>query len=361
MNVIIVIGHRKRRKLRELLKVTQKAMMKESLSLWIEKPGEVSLREEKIGAPSEGEILVRGFFSALSHGTERLIYLGQVEENISLDLSIPSLGRQLSFPLKYGYSNAGVIEEIGKGVDKSLMSKKVFSFQPHQSYFLARLEEVFLINPQVDLEDASLYPSVETAFALFLDGNPHIGEFVLILGQGSIGLLLTALLSRTGALIVSADPYSKRRELSRNFGAFLSLDPYSEDFRGECLELTEGRGFDLIFEVSGNPDALSSAFSVAAFEADIIVGSWYGKRPVTLGTAFHRSRFRLRSSQVSTLPSVLSKCWSKERRSKAAWKFLEEMNLKSLISHHLPLERAAEAFKLLEKPSPELVQIVFNL
>jgi 2-desacetyl-2-hydroxyethyl bacteriochlorophyllide A dehydrogenase len=335
--------------------------MKKSLSLWIEKPGQVSLREEKIGDPSEGEILVRGLFSALSHGTEKLIYLGQIEENLSLDLAIPSLGGQLSFPLKYGYSNAGVIEEIGKGVDKSLVGKKVFSFQPHQSYFVARLEEVFLLNPQVDLEAASLFPSVETAFTLLLDGTTRTGEFVLILGQGSIGLLLTALLSRTGVCIISADPYLKRRELSKSFGAFLSLDPYSENFQRECLELTGARGFDLIFEASGNPEALSLAFSVAAFEADIIVGSWYGKRPLNLGTTFHRGRFRLISSQVSTLPSVLSKRWSKERRSKVVWKLLEEMNVKSLISHRLPLEKGVETYKLLENPSPELVQIVFTL
>jgi len=335
--------------------------MKKSLSLWIEKPGEVSLREEEIRGPSEGEILVRGLFSALSHGTEKLIYLGQLEENLPLDLSIPSLGGQLSLPLKYGYSNAGVIEELGKGVDKSLVGKKVFSFQPHQSYFLARLEDVFLLNSQVDLEDASLFPFVETAFALLLDGTPRIGEFVLILGQGSIGLLLSALLSRTGACIVSADPYPKRQELSRSFGAFLSLDPYSEGFQRECLELSEGRGFDLIFEVSGNPQALNLAFSVAAFEADIIVGSWYGKGAVNLGTSFHRGRFHLRSSQVSTLPSRLLSRWSKERRSKVVWRLLEGMNVKNLISHRVPLEKGADAFKLLENAPPELVQIVFTL
>ena len=335
--------------------------MKKSLSLWIEEPGEVSLREEEIGDPSEGQVLVRGLFSALSHGTEKLIYLGQVEENLSLDVSIPGLRRKLSFPLKYGYSNAGVIEELGAGLDKKLVGRKVFSFQPHQSYYLARLEEVFLLNPQVDLEDASLFPSVETAFALLHDGTPHIGESVLILGQGSIGLLLTRLLSRTGVRVISADPYSRRQSLSRSFGALVSLDPYSDDFQGECVELTQGRGFDLVFEVSGNPEALSLAFSVAAFEADIIVGSWYGTKPVNLGTAFHRGRFRVTSSQVSTLPSALSGRWNRERRSEVVWKLLEEMDLEALISHHLPLKKGIEAFKLLENPTPELVQIVFTL
>jgi NADPH:quinone reductase-like Zn-dependent oxidoreductase len=109
--------------------------MKEFISLWIEKPGEVSLRQERIGDPSEGEILVRGLFSALSHGTEKLIYLGQLEENFPLDLSIPSLGGQLSFPIKYGYSNAGVIEAVGKGVDENLIGKKVFFFSTSPKLF----------------------------------------------------------------------------------------------------------------------------------------------------------------------------------------------------------------------------------
>jgi 2-desacetyl-2-hydroxyethyl bacteriochlorophyllide A dehydrogenase len=335
--------------------------MRKSLSLWIERPGDVSLREEEIGGPSEGEVLVRGLFSALSHGTERLIYLGQAEENLSLDPSIPSLGGRLTFPVKYGYSNAGVIEEVGEGVDKKLAGRKVFSFQPHQSYFLARLEDIYLLDPQIHLEDACLFPAVETAFALAFDGTPRIGESVLILGQGTIGLLLTTLVSRTGASVISADPYPKKQRLSRSSGALLSLDPSSEDFAGRCLELTEGRGFDLVFEVSGSPDALGLAFSVAAFEADIIVGSWYGKKPVNLGTAFHRGRFRLRSSQVSTLPSRLAGRWTKERRSRAIWKLVEGLNLETLISHHMPLEKGAEAFELLENPTPELVQIVFTL
>jgi 2-desacetyl-2-hydroxyethyl bacteriochlorophyllide A dehydrogenase len=335
--------------------------MRKSLNLWIERPGEVSIREEEIRGPSGGEVLVRGLFSALSHGTERLVYLGQIEEGMSLDLSIPSLDGRLTYPVKYGYSNAGVIEEVGEGVDESLAGRKVFSFQPHQSYYLARFEDVFLLDPDVHLEDASLFPSLETAFALVLDATPRIGESVLVLGQGTIGLLLTRLLSSTGASIVSADPYPRKRKLSRSLGAGLSLDPYPETFQEKCLEVTEGRGFDLIFEVSGNPEALSLAFSVAAFEADIVVGSWYGKKPVNLGTAFHRGRFRLRSSQVSTLPSRLSGRWTKDRRSKAAWKSLEEMNLETLISHHIPLEKGGEAFKLLENPSPELVQVVFIL
>jgi threonine dehydrogenase-like Zn-dependent dehydrogenase len=174
-------------------------------------------------------------------------------------------------------------------------------------------------------------------------------------------LILTALLSRTGACIVSADAYPQRQRLSKNFGAFLSLDPRSENFQKECLELTEGRGFDLVFEVSGNPQALNLAFSVAAFESDIIVGSWYGKRPVNLGTTFHQGRFRLRSSQVSTLPSKLLGRWSRERRTETVWKLLGEINIKSLISHRLPLEKGAEAFKLLENPPPDLVQIIFTL
>ncbi len=74
------------------------------------------------------------------------------------------------------------------------------------------------------------FPNMETAVTFLLDGQPLMGEQVAIFGQGIVGLLLTALLSRWPlSSLVTLDLYPRRRLLSEDLGAHLSLDPSAPD------------------------------------------------------------------------------------------------------------------------------------
>ena len=79
---------------------------------------------------------------------------------------------------------------------------------------------------------------------------------------------------------------------------------------------------------------------------------------VDLGGAFHRSRIKLISSQVSTIAPELSARWDKARRFEAAWKALEKVNPKNGSRTASRSNRAAEAYRLLDENPQETIQIL---
>src|SRR5207253_2929270 len=71
-------------------------------------------RTEELGEPRGDEVRVRALLSAISHGTEMLVYRGEVDADLALDL--PTLAGGYAFPLKYGYASVGRVVAIGRDV-----------------------------------------------------------------------------------------------------------------------------------------------------------------------------------------------------------------------------------------------------
>jgi 2-desacetyl-2-hydroxyethyl bacteriochlorophyllide A dehydrogenase len=336
-------------------------------SLFFLAPGQVAIREEPLDAPGPGQVLVQTLISAISPGTELLIYRGQAPRELAVDETIPALAGRFGFPLKYGYAALGRVQELGKGVPGEWRGRLVFSFHPHESHFLAPLEELLLPPPQLLPEAAAFFPNMETAVTFAMDGQPQLGEQVAVFGQGVVGLLLTGLLARMPlASLVTLDLHESRRSLSREWGAHLSLDPAAPGAGEELLDALCGtgpyRGADLCFEVSGNPQALEQAIAATGFHGRVVIGSWYGRKKVdlNLGGRFHRSRMRLISSQVSTVVPELSGRWSKFRRYQLAWRLLRELDPVPLITHRFPLDQADRAYALLDENPAEALQVILT-
>ena len=126
-------------------------------------------------------------------------------------------------------------------------------------------------------------------------------------------------------------------------------------------ELDNGQA-DLVFELSGNPQALNSALAWAGLETRIVVGSWYGDQPVTveLGGRFHRDRITISSSQVSTIAAPLTGRWSKARRLQTAWQMVQAIRPARLITHRFPIRQAQQAYERLAGSAPDMLQAVFT-
>jgi len=120
---------------------------------------------------------------------------------------------------------------------------------------------------------------------------------------------------------------------------------------------------------------LESALELTADGGRVVLGSWYGSRPVTvrnLGSRFHRSHVSIIASQVSTLPAALTATWSKRRRMELVWELVEELKpSETLITHKINIRaqnqhprrrtrvRNAErpATTIIRSPSHPIVQL----
>lgn len=326
-------------------------------------PFKAEVVEGTLPPPGEGEVLVQTILSAVSPGTEMLIYRGRAPKNLAVDATIEALGGTFGFPIKFGYAAVGRVIELGIGVDPDWLSKVVFAFNPHESHFNARTDSLLSLPDDLGPEGAVFLPNMETAVSFLMDGHPVIGERVAVVGQGVVGLLTTCLLGTLPlSALVTIDPYPLRREWALRLGATASFHP--EDLKAAQSALGDGRtyeGADLLYEVSGNPRALDSAIALTGDYGRVVLGSWYGDKrvDVDLGGRFHRSHIHLIATQVSTLaPGWLGR-WTKARRLDVAWNMLRLHRPGRLITHRLPIEDASQAYQILEDDPAEAIQIVF--
>jgi threonine dehydrogenase-like Zn-dependent dehydrogenase len=209
---------------------------------------------------------------------------------------------------------------------------------------------------------------METAVNLVQDGAPVLGERVLVLGQGVVGLFTTSLLSEfpLDALVI-VDRFDLRCQMGMaecnksKASSCALLDPGTDNFREQALSSLK-QGADLTFELSGNPAALNDAIKLTRFSGRIVVGSWYGEKPaeIDLGSTFHRSRIKLISSQVSTISPELSGRWDNQRRFDIAWKALERIKPERWITHRFPINQAADAYRLLDQNPQEALQVILE-
>jgi len=339
----------------------------DSKSLYFTGLRRVSLREESIPPPGPGQVLVQTVMSAISPGTELLIYRGQAPREMAADTSIAALTGSLAFPLKYGYAAVGRVVELGPGVARPWQDKLVFAFQPHQELFLASPTELLPVPPGLGPEEAVFLPNLQTAVTLVLDGKPLIGETVVVFGQGIVGLLLTALLAGFPlARLITLDRCPNRRLASEGLGAHASLDPGQPDVLAVLSAALQGQApdgkADLAFEISGNPAALDQALAVTGFHGRIVIGSWYGTKTskLHLGGSFHRQRQILRSSQVSTIAPELTGRWTRDRVLATAWEMVQRCRPARFITHRFPLAQAPRAYELLDRHPEEAIQVVLT-
>lgn len=326
--------------------------------LWFTGANHIEVRSQALAAPAAGELQVEVICSAISAGTEMLVYRGQLPMEIALDATIESLQQQ-HYPLQYGYASVGRVIHVGQGVDESWLGRNVFAFQPHASHFNSPVDNVIPVPADIAAEDAAFLANMETAINLWHDGKPIIGERVLILGQGIVGLLLTRLLASLPlAELLVADKWDARRQLARRLGADVFDPLLTQECAAHKNRLANLQGADLIYELTGVPDALNLAVDCSGYHSRIVVGSWYGTKsaPVYLGGAAHRNRLQITTSQVSSIAPELTGRWNKVRRFELTWDMIRRIQPSQFISHRAALDDAPDIYHQLDQQPGSLIQ-----
>lgn len=327
---------------------------------------QVQLQTSHIAPLAADQVLIKTTYSAISPGTEGMIFSGHFPQDTVLDTHIASLSGNFCYPFRYGYALVGEIIDVGSQVAKKWQNRKVFAFHPHQNYAVVALQDCHLIPAHITLQQALFLPNMEAAVNFVMDAAPLLGEKTLVLGQGIVGLLTTALLAQFPLRqLLSADPALMRRNQSLQCGASFSVDPNNElDWQQlrASLFTEQGDGLDLVFELSGNMAALNKAIELCGFSARVIIGSWYGndKQPVDLGGNFHRRRIRLLSSQVSSIEPQLSGRWNKTRRIQLVWDKISEIRPERFITHRFSIQQAQQALELISGDKEYTLQVIFE-
>jgi NADPH:quinone reductase-like Zn-dependent oxidoreductase len=295
------------------------ADQKTARSLWYSAPGSAEIRDEPLAAPGEGEVRVRALYSAISRGTERLVFAGRVPPSEYERMRGPFMGGAFPFPVKYGYAIAGRVERGPAELDGRI----VFALHPHQDVFIVPAEAVAPVPDGVPAARAVLAANMETALNAVWDAAPGPADRIVVVGAGVVGALVAWLCGRLrGAEVTLVDVEPSRGGLARTLGVgFAGPDAAPR----EC---------DVVFHASGNAAGLATALQLAGDEATVLEMSWYGmdEVPVPLGGAFHSRRLKLISSQVGRVAPSHRARWTHRRRLEAALDLLGEPALDALLA-----------------------------
>lgn len=198
-------------------------------------------------------------------------------------------GMMASKPHVVGYQASGIIREIGNQVTDRKVGDRVvatMAFGSHAELVSVAASASYLLPDSLDIELAAGVP-IEFGTAsdcLFEFGDLKKGETVLIqAGGGGVGLAAIQLARRAGASVLATASSDEKLNRLRDFGLDHGINYKTEDFVARTMELTEGRGADLIVDSVGGK-TLEGSVGALAYRGRI---SWVGNAgregPANLG------------------------------------------------------------------------------
>ena len=303
---------------------------------WIQSIGHGEIQSADLPPRRDDEVRVRALYSGISRGTESLIFNGEVPPSQYESLRAPFQEGTFPVPVKYGYTSVGRVEEG----PEALKGRTVFCLYPHQDFYCVPANAVTPIPDSVPAERGVLSANMQTAINAVWDAGPSVGDRIVVIGAGVVGLLIAWLCRQIpGARVSVVDVEPARESITKALGINFLTEPPS------------GADADLVVHASGSAAGLVSALSVAGMEATIVDVSWYGSATVSLplGEAFHSRRLTVKSSQVSHVPPDRAPRWSHQRRAKLAVQLLADDALDLLITGESPFDELPEVMARLSR------------
>jgi threonine dehydrogenase-like Zn-dependent dehydrogenase len=208
-------------------------------------------------------------------------------------------------------------------------------------YVAVSANSLYKVPEEVDFQEASVIEPLGVMLRAFERCDMKPGDDIAIMGPGPIGLLGVMLAKANGASVIIASGLKEdkdRLEYEKKFGA-ITVNVGEENLRDKVLDLTEGRGVDIVMDVSGGKGSLMEAANIAkrggqiglvglgpefVFEPNILVD-----KELTVQGSFRRQP----STWYRAIKLVASKV----------------VDIKSIITHVLPVERAEEGFRVLKR------------
>lgn len=335
-------------------------------------PRQVGVAEEAPSPLGAGQVRIATWYSGISAGTELTAYRGS---NPYLTKTWDAASRlftegapAFSYPVSgWGYQEVGQVVEAAPDVTAPRVGDVVYGIWGHRAETVvpAAIAARRLLPAGVDPVHGVFARVGAIALNAVLAADVHLGEHVVVFGQGVIGLLATRLAELNGASVVGVDGLADRVALASRFGAAHAV---RADVPGGAAvtvrSVTGGAGSDTAIELSGNYRALHEAIrSVRPGGRVVAAGFYQGEAGgLLLGEEFHHNRVEIVASQISGTPRALGDRWNHDRLLQVFMDLVAagRVDVAPLVSHVVPVTEVASAFELIDQRPAETLQVVLG-
>jgi len=327
------------------------------------KPFDIRIEKIKTPEPKEGEVLIK-IKSASVCGTDLHIYQGKVD---------------IKTPLVLGHDGSGVIEKFGKGVSNFKIGSRVIpsivfscqrckfcragkrnlckranyiGFETNGSfaeYLLAPANCIFKIPRNVSFDEAAIVEPIELALHTMELLKPKKQEIIAIMGQGPIGLVATQVAKNAGLGVIAIDKNKEKLVLSKKLGANFAVDASKENIEKKILQLTK-KGVDYTIEAVGSQPTIDISAKITKPLGKIAI---LGEGKDLHGPLLEHSR------EQTILTPVSGSGWDYQKA--LALLSQRKINVKSLISHIVKLEKAPKIFQQITKNRIKPIKILIRV
>ena len=359
------------------------------------KTGETILERVPVPACGSSSVLIRSSVSLVSLGTEKMLVdfgkgsflqkakqqpdkVKEVIAKVMTDGLVPTIAavkNKLEQPIPLGYCNVGIVIEVGRDVTEFKVGDRVASNGPHAEYVSVPKNLVVKIPEGVSDEQAAFTVIGSIGLQGIRLVNPTLGEIVVVVGLGLIGLITAQLLKANGCNVIGFDFDQSKVDLANSYGID-AVNPGKGVKQVEYVqEKTNQIGCDAVIITASNPsnEIISQSARMSRKRGRIILVG-------VIGLDMKRSDFYEKelSFQVSCsygpgrydssyeeggndypLPYVR---WTEKRNFEAVLNALSNrtLNVDSLITERVPFEDYSEIYSNIGKGNSIASLLVYS-
>ena len=358
------------------------------------KDGTTQISEIPRPSIKNGEVLIETSSTLVSAGTERMLVdfgkanwlnkarqqpdkVKMVLEKVKTDglaTTIDAVKSKIDQPLPLGYCNVGKVLQVGRSVDSFNVGQRVVSNGQHAQVVSVPKNLCAVVPDNVSDEAASF----TVLGAIGLQGirlvNPTVGECVVVIGLGLIGLLTVQMLRASGCRVLGVDFDSSRLAMAKKFGSEVVNPGEGEDVLAKAQDFSRGRGVDAVIITAStqSSEPVSQAAHMCRKRGRIVLvgvtglelsrADFYEKElTFQVSCSYGPGRYDPNYEDKGfDYPAGFVR-WTEQRNFEAFLDLLSSgaVNVEPLISHKFDIEEATKAYDLLSSREPSL-GIVLN-
>src|SRR6185503_3597058 len=363
------------------------------------KNGQLEVREVPPPALRGGGVLVRTAASIISPGTEKMVLelgkkslIGKARERPDLVRQVISRARtygitatvqsvmsKMEQALNLGYSAAGIVEEVATGVPDLKIGERVAiagaGYASHAEMNFVPRNLTAIIPDNVSYEQAAYSTVAAIAMQGIRLAKPELDEIAVVSGLGLIGLITVQLLKANGCRVLGVDLNKDKVELGRRLGMDEGIVLEVDDPHRAIDRFRHGRGADLTLitaaTTSNQPIELAGELTrrkgrivvVGAVGLNIPRDIYYRKElEIKVSMSYGPGRYD-RSYEEGGLDYPYDYVrWTEGRNIESVLNLVSsgKVNVRSLTTHRFPLEKAPDAYQVIEKGSESYIGILLD-
>lgn len=204
----------------------------------------------------------------------------------------------------------------------------------------------------VPFEQAAFVEPVNTCLKAVLNLNLAADETVLVIGQGSIGILLAALAARSGAKVLTSDLYPERHAIAAGYGLKNPIHAGEQDVVAATRAASEGRGADAVILAVGVDALIRTAMDAARPGGRVLLFAQTQHGEAAIDPA------AVCMDEKSLVGSYSASVDIQDEGARLVFEgFRNGFDLTRLISHRFPLAQAVEAIDLASHPTAASMKV----